>query len=82
METPDWEQQGEPEVLVSTVVSKHPSRDMFAARIRVLGLTAYGNTPDEARGKLTVGLRSFVRVLDENGTLGTRILKALGVDEE
>ena len=58
-------------VVVLTPMSfyRHRSRDVFAARFKALGLTAYGYTEDEANAACKKLFNKFIHGHRERGTL-------------
>ena len=69
------------EVVVKTVLSIEERGDgeVFAARLKELGLTAYGRTPSEAKSKVKGRFHAFIAECRKRGVLEAR-LDRVGVE--
>lgn len=69
------------EVVVKTVLSIEERGDglVFAARLKELGLTAYGRTPSEAKSKVKRNFNRLIAEFRKRGILEAR-LNGVGVE--
>ena len=72
-------QEREVVVLVSLTLQKHREREVVAARLKELGLTAYGDTGEEARDAVKALFNKFINEYRDSGLLAKR-LDHVGVD--
>jgi len=63
-------------VVVRPEMLYHPEKDMYAARIRALGLTAYGDTCKESVQKVKKMFGLFVKCHRKRGTLEATLKKS------
>ena len=62
-------QEGKVVVVSSVTMSHNETEGLFAASFAEMGLTGFGNTPDEARHNLKMVFRTFIRACREHGVL-------------
>ena len=61
---------------VEASIAYHAEKDLVAARVKELGLTAYGRTEDDAVSKLAGLLDKFIEAHNRSGRLPARLDKA------
>ena len=63
-------------VQVPLIMYRHGEDDLFAARLRSLGLTAYGNTPEDATNAIKKTFKVFVSEYRKRDLLIQRLQEA------